>query len=489
MKMKFKSYIHSLLITVIVLVIASFVGLFFQYLDWSEITIVLIYIISILIISLLTKGYIYGIISSIIATFLFNYFFTAPYYTLLFYDSRYFITFISMTLTSIIVSTLTSRIQLSQNQAYKNAQNMKMLYELTNHLSKITDKQRLYDEVYHILNQYFHYPIDFIFLDYHNEHKHQDIIDCFRNENQKYIIKDMYIFFPLYGVSRLLGILFFKDDNFQHMDETQKHIFYLMIDNISLALDRIYSIEEQLKLNEASIKEHYRSNLLRSISHDLRTPLSGIMGTSEMIMGINQPTSSSYHLAQDIYQEADWLYLMVQNILSLTKVQEGKLVIHKEYEAIEEVIGSAISHVQKNMSERQIEVHVPDEVMMVPMDAQLIQQVIINLLDNAFKHTSNNEKIVINAYKQDHQCYLVVEDYGDGFLGEDPQKLFEMFYTQHQSYSDSFKGVGLGLTICKAIIEAHQGTIEAKECLNHQGAQFIITLPMEDEYESNNISC
>lgn len=141
------------------------------------------------------------------------------------------------------------------------------------------------------------------------------------------------------------------------------------------------------------------------------------------------------------------------------------------------------------MSERQIEVHVPDEVMMVPMDAQLIQQVIINLLDNAFKHTSNNEKIAINAYKQDHQCYLVVEDYGDGFLGEDPQKLFEMFYTQHQSYSDSFKGVGLGLTICKAIIEAHQGTIEAKECLNHQGAQFIITLPMEDEYESNNISC
>ena len=155
MKMKFKSYIHSLLITVILLVIASCVGLFFQYLDWSEITIVLIYIISILIISLLTKGYIYGIISSIIATFLFNYFFTAPYYTLLFYDSRYFITFISMTLTSIIVSTLTSRIQLSQNQAYKNAQNMKMLYELTNHLSKITDKQRLYDEVYHILNHIF----------------------------------------------------------------------------------------------------------------------------------------------------------------------------------------------------------------------------------------------------------------------------------------------------------------------------------------------
>ena len=104
-------------------------------------------------------------------------------------------------------------------------------------------------------------------------------------------------------------------------------------------------------------------------------------------------------------------------------------------------------------------------------------------------YDSNNEKIVINAYKQDHQCYLVVEDYGDGFLGEDPQKLFGMFYTQHQSYSDSFKGVGLGLTICKAIIEAHQGTIEAKECLNHQGAQFIITLPMEDEYESNNISC
>lgn len=497
--MKKRQVLQSTVMVFLLLGGASLIGMLFRYWNWSETTIVLVYILSVLVISRFTKGYVYGIVSSVIATFLFNYFFTAPYYTLLFYDSQYFMTFIVMTVTSIVMSASTSRIQTSQRQAKENAQNMKNLYELTNHLSEITDPHKLGEEVTHILADYFKCLIGCIFLtedlsdslwitsentdcfDIQMKEDMQNMFVDFADKGKKSLLKDGYEYFPLYGASQLLGFLFLPQEQTEMMSETQKHVFDLMLDNIALALDRVYSIGEQLKLKETTVKEHYRSNLLRSISHDLRTPLSGIMGTAEMLMGIHDKESQSYHLAQDVYQEANWLYLMVQNILSLTKVQEGKLVIHKEQEAIEEIIGSAVSHVLKHDVKRHIDVYVPQEVMMVPMDAQLILQVLINLLDNAFKHTSLEEKISVYAYVQDSYAYLIVEDEGEGFSNHDPQELFEMFYTQHASYSDSFKGVGLGLTICKAIVEAHGGTIEAQNCQNHQGAKFIVRLPMEEE--------
>ena len=152
------------------------------------------------------------------------------------------------------------------------------------------------------------------------------------------------------------------------------------------------------------------------------------------------------------------------------------MVIHKELEAVEEVIGSAVYHVTKN-NQRKIEVHVPDDVLMVPMDAKLIQQVIINLLDNAMKHTPKDKPISIDAYQKEDSAYIVVEDYGRGFENQDPQQIFEMFYTNNgTNSSDGSKGVGLGLTICKAIVEAHGGTIHAENCSEHQGARFVVKL-------------
>lgn len=481
-----------LLLMSVLLFLASLIGIFFDCLNWSDTNMVLVYLLAVLLTSTWSEGYIYGIIASVVATFLFNYLFTAPYYTLSVYDSRYFVTFVVMLLTAIITSTLTSKIQISTAQAKNNEEHMKTLYTLTNHLSDVLDDQTLGKEVIRILSQFFHCQIELIFFgnkdnlkmsgDINNikvdKFDNKEYMLKFKNIQTSYLCIESQCHYPLYGIKKILGVLILPEGIIKTMGEQKKELLLSMIENISLSLEHINAIEEQLSLKEETVKERYRSNLLRAISHDLRTPLTGIMGTSEMIMSIHED-NESYQLASEIYDDAKWLYLMVENILSLTKVQEGKLYIHKDYEPVEEIIGSAIYRITKNKEDIDIEVKVPDRVLMVPVDARLIEQVIINLLDNAIKHEAH--KIDIEAYENDHRAYIVVKDYGQGFKDSDLRKMFEMFYVGDREVNiDSKKGVGLGLTICKAIVEAHGGYIKAKNCQEHQGGEFCIELPMEE---------
>lgn len=493
----FHKKMKSIMVMLSLLMTSSLIGMLFKSLNWSDTNIILIYILAVLMTSRLTQGYVYGIVCSIIATFMFNYFFTAPIYTLSVYDSKYFVTFVVMTITAIIMSASTTRIQKSTEIANENADHMKTLYTLTNRLSDTLDDQSLCQVVIEIFSHVFHCQVgcvcfrenieQSIVMYGENHHIQQLKIDnirayqgCFQNMEKSYVSLNHQYHYPLYGIHKILGVLILPQENIDQLDENQKRLLTSMNENVSLALDHIYAIKEQLRFKEATVKERYRSNLLRAISHDLRTPLSGIMGTSEMIMDMNKDNHETSELAHGIYDEANWLYLLVENILSLTKVQEGQLVIHKQVEAIEEIIGSAIYHVTKNKMNHQIQVDVPEDVLMVPMDAQLIQQVLINIFNNAIKHTPENQPICIHAYQKQQYAYLEIEDYGKGFGTQNPDQIFEMFYTNNTALSDGSKGIGLGLTICKAIIEAHGGTITAKNCHLHSGAKFIIQLPMEE---------
>ena len=496
-----KDFLKSLSIILLFMSLSSLIGIWFVDLNWDVTNISLIYILGVLMTARLTKGYAAGIISSIIATFLFNYFFTDPLYTLSVYDSKYIVTLVVMTLTAIITSALTSRIQMSTRMATKNAAQTKTLYTLTNRLSDILDYESLAMNVIQIFSKVFECNIGCVCFKQDNGYisklgKNEDIHNrpiesvCeyrsrFNQLQNSFIESGGFYHYPLYGIHHVLGVLLIEKNCVIDMDDTQNKFLMSMIENVSLALDHIDAIQEQLKLKEMSVKERYRSNLLRAISHDLRTPLSGIMGTSEMIMDSQTKDSPTYELANDIYEEANWLYLLVQNILSLTKVQEGKLIIHKQFEALEEVIGSAIFHVTKNKKKHDISVDVPEEVLMVPMDAKLIEQVFINILDNCLKHS---QAVHIHAQENHRKACIMIEDYGEGFQNNQ-QDVFEMFYSNSKTcVSDGSKGVGLGLTICKAIVEAHGGTIEAKNCTDHTGAQFFIELPMEDKNESEDIS-
>lgn len=271
------------------------------------------------------------------------------------------------------------------------------------------------------------------------------------------------------------------------VDDSSYLITFTVMIVISIIMGRLITAErENIKRIEQKelevVQERYRSNLLRAISHDLRTPLSGIMGSSEMIQGITPKEDSRYKIAEGIYKDADWLYSLIENILSLTKLQENRLGMNRQTEPIEEVIEAAVRVLEKREPEREIKVNIPEETFWVCMDTRLMEQVLLNLLDNAVKHTGITEEISIQVSRSRDKKNVIItfSDRGEGIAEDDIAHIFQMFYTTCRGDSDSRKGVGLGLTICESIVKAHGGTIQAKNQIDGKGAIFEITLPCKE---------
>lgn len=239
--------------------------------------------------------------------------------------------------------------------------------------------------------------------------------------------------------------------------------------------------QERLRDQEMMVRERDRANLLRAISHDLRTPLSGIMGTSEMLMDMTEDADERYPMMQGIYKDADWLYSLVNNILSLTRLQDGNIVIHKEMEALEEVIESAMSRIARSRPERDIQVELPEDFHLVPMDAKLIEQVISNLLDNAVKHSPDDSSIAIVVGYRPDRAAISVKDEGEGIAECDLDHIFQMFYTSSTRTADARNGIGLGLAICETVVKAHGGEITAGNRKDRRGAEFTFWLPLPQE--------
>lgn len=226
-------------------------------------------------------------------------------------------------------------------------------------------------------------------------------------------------------------------------------------------------------------QEQYRANLLRSISHDLRTPLMGIMGTSEMIMDMSEEQDPRRALAKDIYQDADWLHALVENILGLTRLQDGKVNISRNVEALEEILGNAVLHIEKSHPDYEINIQLPEEYIEVMADARLLSQVFINLLDNAVKHTPPNGEIQVAVnLRQGQQAEILVLDSGEGIAEKDLPHIFDLFYTSVEKEADAKHGIGLGLAVSKLVVEAHGGTITAENRKDGAGAVFRVILPV-----------
>ena len=294
---------------------------------------------------------------------------------------------------------------------------------------------------------------------------------------------DEFTDWPVYGRENILGIVRIPNAESENLNETQMKLLRSMIESIAIAMDRFRSTEQRLRSQEEIVKERYRANLLRAISHDIRTPLSGMMGTAEMLMDMTDPEDPRHEFARGIQKDADWLHSMVENILSLTRLQDGKLSINKQPEAVEEVVGEAVSHIEARVPGYSISVNAPSELFLVPMDAKLIGQVIINLLDNAVKHTKPGQEIGITVSLRENtdMAEFTVRDRGVGIKKKDLPNIFQAFYTSHTKHLDAKRGMGLGLAICETIVKAHGGSIEAQNRDDGPGAVFVFTLPLEDE--------
>ena len=242
-------------------------------------------------------------------------------------------------------------------------------------------------------------------------------------------------------------------------------------------------LKEQERKLMAAEKEAMRANLLRAISHDLRTPLTTIIGSSTTYLEqeADLTDTDKRRLVGNIEEDAQWLLNMVENLLSVTRIQDDKGVasVAKSEEPLEEVISEAVQRFKKRFPNMEIRISMPEAFIMVPMDPILIEQVINNLLENAFFH-SGNHMIDLCVQTSPSFVSITIRDYGTGIPPDILRSLFDGAGIDSNRQGDGHKGAGIGLTLCKTIIGAHGGTISAS---NHpDGAQFTFTLPNWREY-------
>ena len=496
--------LYSLIVVTLFLLVASGTGYLFDQVGFPETNIVIVYLLAILLISRFTKGYWYGIVASIAGTLLFNYLFTSPYYTLAVDNPSYIITFVIMTTTALITSAITTRAKKNTLKAQEKEAETKALYNLTSRLTDALDIHQIAGISTNMLSDALNCraaclcfdeegnPEDYYIQQSNNGElvyiKIEDAIDLkhqVEGFRMGYVINEEFYDWPIYGQENILGIIRIPVEKAEELNETQTRILHSMIENTALAMDRVYLAYQRLKSHEETTQERYRGNLLRGISHDLRTPLSGIMATSEMLIEMTDSIDPRIDMIKAINRDSIWLHSLVENVLSLTRLQNGKLALTKEKEAIEEIIDQSIRQIKKRIENVRIQVTMPDELTLVPMDAKLIMQVFINLLENAVKHSPNVKviEIIVELDYDAHVMIVKIIDNGNGIDEEDLNNIFEPFYTSSTKHADAKNRIGLGLSICETIVKAHGGEIKAKNREDERGAEFMFRLPLEDENE------
>lgn len=473
------------------------VCLIIRALDLQTENMVLVYLLGSVVTAILTDGYFYGIAFSLIGMITLNFYFMTPAFTFGRLNFHHTVQFLLMFVISVIVSYLTSRSKENALMARRKEKETKHLYEITRKLSSAVSIEEILDISLKFFGQVMNLPCalllsepdgtlmetyTYINTDGSTEervvHLHRDILNSDPKSEKGYLIGNIYYEWPLKGKEILFGFMGFNPDEIDRLDENELGLIGQIVESITMAMDRTYFMDKEEQIRQENNEEKYKSNLLRSVSHDIRTPLAGIMGTSELLMEHVKDNPQAYEEARVIYKESSWLYSLVKNILSLTRLQNGKLRITKEIEVVEDIIQASMESIHIRYPNQILIFHAPEEIITAPMDAKLIQQTLINLIDNAHKHSSEEKPIeLILTDNGDHSVSVSVKDRGTGIKQEDFPNLFHTFYTTHAKEPDSVRGFGLGLPISEAIMKAHQGSISARNNEDGPGACFTISLP------------
>ena len=239
-------------------------------------------------------------------------------------------------------------------------------------------------------------------------------------------------------------------------------------------------LAEREKLLAEAEKEKMRANLLRAVSHDLRTPLTGIIGASSSYLENEERLTGQEkrEMVRHIGEDADWLLNMVENLLTVTRISEGRASVNKSLEPVEEVMSEAVFRLKKRIPDANIRVLLPEEFIMIPMDAVLIEQVLMNLMENAVYHAGSTEPVECSVRIGQNEVTFLVTDQGVGIPEDKLASIFDGTGHTENSVADGHKGMGIGLSICKTIVTAHGGSIGAE---NHgHGARFYFTLPRDE---------
>ena len=264
------------------------------------------------------------------------------------------------------------------------------------------------------------------------------------------------------------------------LDSFEYSILLSVLNECALAMDNARNAEEKEKNAVIAKNEQLRADLLRAISHDLRTPLCSISGNADMLLsnGKYLDEGTRRQIYTDIYDDAEWLTGVVENLLSITRLNDGRLKFKFTDQLMDEVIAEALRHISRKHDDYKIITECED-LLLTRMDVRLIIQVLVNLVDNAIKYTPSGSTITIRALKKNEKAWISVEDNGPGISDEIKPHIFEMFFTGGNNIADSQRSLGLGLALCQSIVEAHGGKMELEDNDPH-GCIFSFALPLSE---------
>lgn len=483
---------------------ATAIGYLFEYLGINEANIITVYILGVLVISVITSNQWLSMLSSLVSVFVFNFFFTEPRFTLNAYDPSYPITFLVMFISAFITSNLAVKIKNNSKQSALTAYRTRVLFDTDKLLQKAETKSEAAaaaaNQLVKLLNrdivfygeengelgepQTFSVSGEKISEEYISPNEKATAVWTFRNNKRsgattntlsasKCLYLAVRINSSVYGV---FGIVISGEP----LDSFENSVVLSIIGELALALENLQNIKEKEDAAVLAKNEQLRANLLRSISHDLRTPLTSISGNAGILVADsgNIGPEKKTAIYKSIYDDSLWLINLVENLLSVTRIEDGSMKIRRRSELMEEVVNEAVSRI-RSQSGRNINVEQQDEFIMVKIDARLIVQVIINILDNAVKYSPDNTDISVRVCRKGENVVTEIADQGHGISDKDKPKIFDMFYTAETNIADSRRSMGLGLALCKSIITAHDGEIivrDNKPC----GTVFSFTLPAEE---------
>lgn len=494
-KPRFANVLKGLTISAVVLLLSSLLGWLFFRLGFTEANIITIYILGVLLIAIFTESKICWVVASVASVLIFNFLFTEPKFTFLAYGSGYPVTFIIMLTASLIIGGTTEKLKTREYQATQTAYRTKILFDANQLIQKASDETEVLRVTANQLKKLLNRNV-IVFDDkaqkvYATKEENADAVmpDCEQivlrvtknnvkeGKGTDIFPESDYTFFPICKNGKNYGAIgIFAGE--KPIDSFDESIVVSVIGECAIVIDGIINAKERERVAVFAKNEQLRANLLRSISHDLRTPLTSISGNASNLISngnvIDNATKTQIY--EDIYSDSLWLINLVENLLAVTRLEEGRMNINLTTELVGDVIAEALKHIHTKSEKQKITVIQQDDLLLAQMDARLIVQVLINLLDNAVKYTPSDSQITITAKRNGEMVCVSVADNGHGIPDEQKSRVFDMFYTGSNKIADSRRSIGLGLSLCKSIINAHGGEITVTDNTPH-GAIFTFTLP------------
>ena len=508
-KQKFKLHIETpsvkdYILTVSIFIGCTLIGLIFQKLYFTDANIVTIYILGVLLTSILTDGYLCSLAGSFLSVVLFCFFLTEPRMSFQTYAVGYPVTFVIMLISSVLTGTLAAKLKMHARLSAQLAFRTQILFDTDRLLQKARSQKEILEITCTQLARLFDRSIvayaavngrlaeghlfsekekaedqSYLTLDeqqiarwvYTNKKRAGATTHYYKNSKCLYLA--IRIGEQVYGV---IGVPAQKNV----LDSFEYSILLSVLNECALAMDNARNAEEKEKNAVIAKNEQLRADLLRAISHDLRTPLCSISGNADMLLsnGKYLDEGTRRQIYTDIYDDAEWLTGVVENLLSITRLNDGRLKFKFTDQLMDEVIAEALRHISRKHDDYKIITECED-LLLARMDVRLIIQVLVNLVDNAIKYTPSGSTITIRALKKNEKAWISVEDNGPGISDEIKPHIFEMFFTGGNNIADSQRSLGLGLALCQSIVEAHGGKMELEDNDPH-GCIFSFALPLSE---------